>query len=78
FTVDPTPARADPSPTYPIDDTYGAGLEWEPGWGWVSMPAPYPYGETVVRLRRGESPGRDPRGQPIPGPLVETNMPGCV
>ncbi|MBQ1164002.1 hypothetical protein KBZ21_39035, partial [Streptomyces sp. A73] len=33
FTVDPTPARADPSPTYPIDDTYGAGLEWEPGWG---------------------------------------------
>jgi len=35
FTVDPTPTSADPSPTYPIDDTYGAGLEWEPGWGWV-------------------------------------------
>ncbi|WP_181785073.1 hypothetical protein [Streptomyces phytophilus] len=35
-------------------------------------------GETVVRLRRGPSPGRDPRGQPIPGPLTETEMPGCV
>ena len=35
FTVDPTPATADPSPTYPIDDTYGPGLEYEPGWGWV-------------------------------------------
>ncbi|MFJ7417989.1 hypothetical protein ACIQXD_05170 [Streptomyces uncialis] len=37
----------------------------------------YPYGETVVRLRRGPSPGRDPRGQPIPGPLVETPIRGC-
>ncbi len=35
FTVDPTPATADPSPTWPIDDTYGPGLEWEPGWGWT-------------------------------------------
>ncbi|WPO74026.1 hypothetical protein [Streptomyces sp. KN37] len=35
FTVDPTPATADPSPTWPADDTYGAGLEYEPGWGWV-------------------------------------------
>lgn len=35
FTVDPTPATADPSPTYPIDDGYGPPLEWEPGWGWV-------------------------------------------
>ncbi|WP_031189814.1 MULTISPECIES: hypothetical protein [Streptomyces] len=34
FTVDPTPSTADPSPTWPIDDTYGPGLEWEPGWGW--------------------------------------------
>jgi hypothetical protein len=42
------------------------------------MPAPYPYGETVVRLRRGPSPGRDPRGQPIPGPLTELPVPGCV
>lgn len=38
----------------------------------------WPYGETIVRLRRGDSPGRDPRGQPIPGPLTETEMPGCV
>ncbi|MFE0088762.1 hypothetical protein [Streptomyces sp. NPDC059016] len=35
FTVDPTPSTADPSPTYPIDDDYGPGLEYEPGWGWV-------------------------------------------
>lgn len=35
FTVDPTPATADPSPTWPVDETYGAGLTWEPGWGWV-------------------------------------------
>ncbi|MCX4543775.1 hypothetical protein [Streptomyces sp. NBC_01565] len=35
FTVDPTPATADPSPTWPIDDSYGPGLEYEPGWGWV-------------------------------------------
>jgi hypothetical protein len=42
------------------------------------MPAPYPYGETVARLRRGSSPGRDARGQPIPGTLTETPIPGCV
>ncbi|MCX5176715.1 hypothetical protein [Streptomyces virginiae] len=35
FTVDPTPETADPSPSWPIDDGYGAGLEYEPGWGWV-------------------------------------------
>lgn len=35
FTVDPTPADADPSPTWIMDDTYGPGLEYEPGWGWV-------------------------------------------
>lgn len=35
FTVDPTPTTADPSPTWPMDDTYGPGLEFEPGWGWV-------------------------------------------
>jgi hypothetical protein len=35
FTVDPTPATADPSPTYPVDDGYGPPLEYEPGWGWV-------------------------------------------
>lgn len=31
FTVDPTPASADPSPTWPIDDTF-FGDEFEPGW----------------------------------------------
>ena len=35
FTVDPTPETADPSPTWPIDDSYGPGLEYEPGWAWV-------------------------------------------
>ncbi|NWF25238.1 hypothetical protein HW130_02995 [Streptomyces sp. PKU-EA00015] len=35
FTVDPTPEDADPTPTYPIDDTYGPGMEYEPGWGWI-------------------------------------------
>lgn len=35
FTVDPTPADADPSPTYPVDDSFGPGVEYEPGWGWV-------------------------------------------
>lgn len=35
FTVDPTPAAADPSPSWPIDADAGLGLEYEPGWGWV-------------------------------------------
>ncbi|MFF7308174.1 hypothetical protein [Streptomyces sp. NPDC008137] len=35
FTVDPTPATADPSPTYPVDEDFGPPLEYEPGWGWV-------------------------------------------
>lgn len=35
FTVDPTPATADPSPTWPVDEGYGPPLEYEPGWGWV-------------------------------------------
>lgn len=42
------------------------------------MPAPYPYGETVLRLRRGPSPGRDSRGQPIPGTIAEHPVAGCV
>ncbi len=33
FTVDPTPATADPSPTWPIDDA-GFADEYEPGWGY--------------------------------------------
>lgn len=32
FTVDPTPATADPSPTWPLDDVYLADGEFEPGW----------------------------------------------
>lgn len=35
FTIDPTPETADPSPSWPADDSYGPGLEYEPGWGWV-------------------------------------------
>jgi hypothetical protein len=33
FTVDPTPATADPTPTWPIDDLLGFPEEYEPGWG---------------------------------------------
>jgi hypothetical protein len=33
FTVDPTPASADPSPTWPIDDAMFPD-EFEPGWGY--------------------------------------------
>ncbi|MDX3324758.1 hypothetical protein PV405_08765 [Streptomyces sp. ME02-6979-3A] len=32
FTVDPTPATADPSPTWPLDDLYFEGGDFEPGW----------------------------------------------
>ncbi|MFD8199977.1 hypothetical protein [Streptomyces sp. NPDC059701] len=39
---------------------------------------PYPFGETVRILRTGPSPGRDPRGQPLPGPDVSFDVPGCV
>lgn len=42
------------------------------------MPAPYPYGETVRILRTGVSPGRDPRGQPLPGPDESFDLEGCV
>lgn len=40
--------------------------------------AGFPFGETVVRLRRGPSPGRDARGQPLPGTLEETAVQGAV
>lgn len=33
FTVDPTPADADPSPTWPVKDT-ASGQPYEPGWGY--------------------------------------------
>jgi hypothetical protein len=42
------------------------------------MPAPYPFGETVRILRTGQSPGRDPRGQPLPGPDESFDLEGCV
>lgn len=34
FTVDPTPATADPSPTWPIDADAGFLDEFEAGWGY--------------------------------------------
>lgn len=42
------------------------------------MPGPYPFGETVRIMRTGVSPGRDARGQPLPGPDVSFDVPGCV
>lgn len=44
----------------------------------VVVPDPYPYGETVRILRTGMSPGRDPRGQPLPGPDESFDLEGCV
>ncbi|MDX2837987.1 hypothetical protein PV377_03035 [Streptomyces ipomoeae] len=34
FTVDPTPATADPSPTWPVDDLTGWAEDYEAGWGY--------------------------------------------
>ena len=34
FTVDPTPATADPSPTWPLDDALAFPDEFKPGWGY--------------------------------------------
>jgi hypothetical protein len=42
------------------------------------MPGPYPFGETVRILRTGASPGRDARGQPLPGPDQSFDITGCV
>lgn len=42
------------------------------------MPAPYPHGETVRVLRTGPSPGRDARGQPLPGPDESFDLKGCA
>ncbi|HEY9370168.1 hypothetical protein [Streptomyces sp.] len=39
---------------------------------------PYPFGETVRVLRTGTSPGRDPRGHPLPGPDESFNLERCV
>jgi hypothetical protein len=42
------------------------------------MPAPYPFGVTIRVLRTGPSPGRDARGQPLPGTAQTFDVPGCV
>jgi hypothetical protein len=42
------------------------------------MAGPYPFGETVHVVRTGASPGRDPRGQPLPGPDESFDLKGCV
>jgi len=42
------------------------------------MSAPYPFGETVRIVRTGTSPGRDPRGQPLPGVDESFDLHGCV
>lgn len=34
FTVDPTPATADPSPTWPLDDYLLLAEDFEEGWGY--------------------------------------------
>lgn len=34
FTVDPTPATADPSPTWPVDAVTGWQDDYEAGWGY--------------------------------------------
>jgi hypothetical protein len=42
------------------------------------MVFPVPYPETVVVLRPGPSPGRDPLGIPVPAPVEEIPLTGCV
>lgn len=42
------------------------------------MAGPWPFGETVTILRTGASTSRDTRGQPIPGPVTEIPIKGCV
>lgn len=39
---------------------------------------PYPFGETVRIIRTGTSPGRGPRGQPLPGPDESFDLKGCA
>ena len=39
---------------------------------------PLAFGETITIVRTGPSPGRDELGMPIPGPVTETDVPGCV
>ena len=42
------------------------------------MVFPVPNGVTITRVRTGASPGRDPWGVPIPGPVTETDLHGVV
>ena len=42
------------------------------------MPGPYSFGETVRIIRTGPSPGRDARGQPLPGPDQSFDVAGCA
>ena len=39
---------------------------------------PYPFGERVRIVRTGSSPGRGPRGQPLPGPDESFDLEGCA
>ena len=54
------------------------GWSTSPAGGGSEVPAPYPFGVTMTVVRTGPSPGRDPRGQPLPGPVTEMPVPGCV
>lgn len=42
------------------------------------MVLPVPYPETVTLLRPGASTGRDELGLPVPGPVEEIVLTGCV
>jgi hypothetical protein len=42
------------------------------------MAGSYPFGETVRVVRTGASPGRDPRGHPLPGSDESFDLKGCV
>lgn len=39
---------------------------------------PYPFGEKVRIVRTGPSPGRNGRGQPLPGPDESFDLEGCA
>lgn len=39
---------------------------------------PFPFGETVRVVRTGASPGRNGRGQPLPGPDESFDLEGCA
>ena len=39
---------------------------------------PFPFGEAVRVVRTGQSPGRNGRGQPLPGPDESFDLEGCA